>query len=263
MSMQVRVLGAYGSALQEKRTCGFLIDSRLMIDGGTISSAACEVDLARIDDIVLSHAHLDHCKDVGFLCDLIFGLRETPLRCWGTAEVIADVQKHIFNNRIWPDFTRIPTADKPIIEFHVLPHRETVQVGPYRITAFPVNHPVPADGFLIDNGHEVLVYSGDTGETDELWAAAAAESRVAAVLVETSFPNALKGVADVSGHLVPAQLPAELGKLGNHAARVPIYAYHLKPQAEAEIMTEITALGMQNLRVSRQDEVIEVSLLRA
>ena len=136
MSMRVRALGAYGSALQEKRTCGFLVDDRLMVDAGTISSAKKSPNLPLIDDILLSHAHLDHCKDLAFLTDLVFGMRKEPIRLWGTAEVINDIRLYMFNNRLWPDFTKIP-AENPIITLNVLPHRKPTQVGPYNRSRFP------------------------------------------------------------------------------------------------------------------------------
>ncbi len=261
MSMHVRVLGAYGSALQEKRPCGFLVDDTLMIDGGTISSAAVKVDLTAIDHVLISHAHLDHIKDIAFLPDLIFGQRKTPVAIWGTEEVMGDIKKHLFNNRLWPDFTVIP-PESPMVSLNVIPHKQPVKIGKYTVTAFPVNHPVPADGFLIDNGHEVLMYSGDTGETDEIWAAAAAEERLGAVFVETAFPNNMRGVADVSGHLVPGQLPTEVGKLGSRAHRIPVHVYHIKPHVEAEVRKEIEALNMANVTPVEQDEVISVSLVR-
>jgi cAMP phosphodiesterase len=261
MSMQVRVLGAFGSALQEKRPCGFLIDERVILDAGTISSSAKPVDLAKIDHVILSHAHLDHCKDLAFLTDLIFGLRDEPVGIWGTEEILKDIQAYLFNDRIWPDFSKIP-ADKPIVRFHVMPHRQPVKIGDLTVTAIPVNHPVPADGFLVDNGEEVFVYSGDTGETDEIWELAAKEERLAAVFVETSFTNQMKGIADLSGHLVPSQLPGELGKLGQHFGRVPIYVYHIKPQMEKEVKAELKKLKMANLAPVKQDEVIRISLIR-
>jgi cAMP phosphodiesterase len=262
MSMRVRALGAYGSALQDKRTCGFLVDDRMMVDAGTISSAKKSPNLPAIDHVLLSHAHLDHCKDLAFLTDLIFGMRKEPVVMWGSAEVVADIQNHMFNNRLWPDFTKIP-ADNPIIKLNVLPHRQPVQVGPYVVTAYPVNHPVPADGFLIDNGQQVLMYSGDTGETDEIWAAAAKEERLSGVLLECSFPNNMKGVADISGHLVPAQLPGELAKLGAKAKDLPVWIYHLKPQVEKEIREQIAALGMPNVQVIEQDKQVSVSAISA
>ena len=260
MSMKVRVLGAYGSALGEKRTCGFLIDDRLMLDAGTISSASNVPALEKIDDVLISHAHLDHCKDLAFLTDLIFGRRNDPISIWGTAEVLGDVQKHLFNNRIWPDFSVIPSADKPIVRFHPIDRDVPVKIGNYQVTAIAVNHPVPADGFLIDNGEDVLLYSGDTGETENIWKAGAAQSRLAGILLETSFPNAMKGIADLSGHLVPSQVPGELQKLGPRNSQIPVYIYHLKPQAEDEIKAEFAALGLSNVSVVEQDQVLEISL---
>jgi cAMP phosphodiesterase len=257
--MRVRALGAYGSALEDKKTCGFLVDDRMMVDAGTISSAKKAPNLPLIDDVLLSHVHLDHCKDLAFLTDLVFGQRQSPIRLWGSAEVIKDIQAHMFNNRLWPDFTKIP-ADKPIITLHTVEHRKPFKVGPYSVRAYPVNHPVPADGFLIDNGEQVLMYSGDTGETEEIWKAAAAEERLGAVLLECSFPNNMKGVADISGHLVPAQLPAEIAKLGARARSVPIYIYHLKPQVEKEIRQQIDDLKLDNVKVVDQDKTFKVNL---
>ena len=263
MGMKVRVLGAYGSSLGDKRTCGFLIDDCLMLDAGTISSATTVPELSRIDHVLVSHAHLDHCKDLAFLTDLIFGQRSEPLHVWGTAEVLADVQKHLFNNRIWPDFSVIPSADNPIVRFQTIEREVPQKIGNYVVTAYSVNHPVPADGFLIDNGVEVLLYSGDTGETHRIWAAATTEERLAGILLETSFPNAMKGVADLSGHLVPSQVPGELQKLGPQGSKLPVYIYHLKPQVEAEIMAELEALGMSNVSVVRQGETLDISLAAA
>ncbi len=260
MSMRVRALGAYGSALQDKKPCGFLVDDRLMIDAGTISSAKKSPVLANIDDILVSHVHLDHCKDLAFLTDLVFGLRKEPIRIWGTQEVIADLQAHMFNNRLWPDFTKIP-PDSPIVTLNVIPHREPVKIGPYTVRAIPVNHPVPADGFLIDNDQVILMYSGDTGITEEIWDIASKEERLGAVMVECAFPNSMKGVADVSGHLVPSMLPGEISKLGAHAASVPVFAYHIKPQVDREVRAEIKELGLPNLSIIEQDKVLTVSLV--
>lgn len=262
MSMRVRALGAYGSALQDKRTCGFLVDDRLMVDAGTITSAKKAPELAAIDDVLVSHVHLDHCKDLAFLTDLVFGQRKAPIRVWGTAEVIGDLRAHMFNNRLWPDFTKIP-ADNPIVTLNVIEHRQPVQVGPYVVRAFPVNHPVPADGFLIDNGQQVLMYSGDTGETDEIWQVAAKEERLSAVYLECSFPNNMKGVADISGHLVPSQLPGEIAKLGPKGKSVPVYVYHLKPQVEKELREQIKALNMPNVSVAEQDKSVTVTAVNA
>ena len=56
-----------------------------------------------------------------------------------------------------------------------------------------------------------------------------------AVITETSFPNELQDLANVSGHLTPSTLADELRKLKKD---VPVYLYggkpkHLKTHQEA------------------------------
>jgi ribonuclease BN (tRNA processing enzyme) len=68
---------------------------------------------------------------------------------------------------------------------------------------------------------------------------------VKAFFVECSFPNALQHLADVSKHLTPATLRAEMEKLPPDA---PIYLYHMKPPTLERLRAEVAALG--NGRVS-------------
>ena len=54
-----------------------------------------------------------------------------------------------------------------------------------------------------------------------------------ALLLETSFPNKLQELADISGHLTPQTLRGELGKFQRNGAEVLLY--HLKPAFVAEL----------------------------
>ncbi|MFD0887633.1 MBL fold metallo-hydrolase, partial [Streptosporangium algeriense] len=42
------------------------------------------------------------------------------------------------------------------------------QVGPFEVTAAPVNHPVETYGFRVSHGGRSVAYSADTGESAEL-----------------------------------------------------------------------------------------------
>ncbi len=44
----------------------------------------------------------------------------------------------------------------------------TIEIGPLRVTAAHVNHPVETFGFRIEHGGKALAYSADTGPCDEL-----------------------------------------------------------------------------------------------
>ena len=58
--MKIKVLGGFGSELPGCNLTGFLINGRIVLDAGTISSSLDVSDLRKISHVVLSHAHLDH-----------------------------------------------------------------------------------------------------------------------------------------------------------------------------------------------------------
>jgi hypothetical protein len=112
------------------------------------------------------------------------------------------------------------------------------------VTPFIVNHSIDGVGYTVRDGSTVIVFSGDTGPTDDLWDIVNADMNVKAVFVETSFPNELQAIADASGHFTPQTLDADLRKLTK--STIPIYLYHLKPVPRA-IVKEIDALKRTSL----------------
>jgi cAMP phosphodiesterase len=79
--------------------------------------------------------------------------------------------------------------------------------------------------------------------------------RISAVITETSFPNELQDIADVSGHLTPATLARELEKLN---LDVPVYLYGAKPKHLAAIHAQIAALGDARLVPLEQGRTYEL-----
>jgi phosphoribosyl 1,2-cyclic phosphodiesterase len=77
--VKIRVLGCHGGELPGHRTTCFLIDSKLCVDGGSITQVLEMEDLLKIDDIFLTHSHFDHIKDVPLMTDLLVGHRNTPV----------------------------------------------------------------------------------------------------------------------------------------------------------------------------------------
>ena len=66
--------------------------------------------LARIDHIFVSHSHLDHVASIPFLVDTVCWMRERPITVYGTRETLDILRAHLFNWKLWPDFTQIPDA---------------------------------------------------------------------------------------------------------------------------------------------------------
>ncbi len=78
--MRLRVLGCSGGELPRHRTTCFLVDGKLAIDAGALTASLSLEELLAVDDIVLTHSHFDHVKDVPLLADLLVGLRRLGMR---------------------------------------------------------------------------------------------------------------------------------------------------------------------------------------
>jgi len=241
------VLGCSGGELPRHRTTCFLVDGRLAIDAGALTQGLELEALLEVDDILLTHSHFDHVKDVPLLADLLVGRRKTPVRVHASPECARALREDVFNDRLWPDFTRIPDERHPVISIREFDPRRPFRIGPYYIRPVPVVHPVESMGYIVSDGRASFAISGDTGPTDRFWERVNAEKKLSAVLVELSFPNALQELADVSGHLTPRTLQAELAKLTRNG--YPVLLYHLKPAYAAELKREVGALKLPDTRV--------------
>ena len=251
--MKIRVLGCHGGELPGYRTTCFLVDQRLCVDGGSITSVLQLDDVLKIDDIFLTHSHFDHIKDVPLMTDLLVGKRKTPVVVHGPAETMETMDKDVFNNRVWPDFRVIPTKEKPVLAFETIPIHKPVTCQGLKIRAIPVQHPVYSVGYILESRVGAVAFSGDTGPTDELWRAINATPNLRAVFLELSFPTSMQWLADVSGHLTPKMVISELQKLDRRGAK--IYLYHLKPAVIDEVKAEVRSLKMDFLHVCELEEV--------
>lgn len=256
--MKIRVLGSHGSRLPGVNTSCFLIDDRLLIDAGAITATLTIEEQAGIDHIVLTHAHLDHTADLAFLVDNVFALRTTPLTIWGVEPVLDALQRYIFNDQIWPDFTRIENDGSPIVRLAPLPEREN---GRFVLNGISfgwrrTEHVVPTVGYLLEKDGGSVLFSGDTRETDSLWEMGCTGSNLKMVFVETSFPNRFRRLAEDCGHLTPEMLQGELKKLGK--PEVPVKIFHMKPQFLDEIVQELESLDDPRLEVLQGGETFVV-----
>lgn len=247
--MRLRVLGCSGGELPRHRTTCFLVDGRLAIDAGALTASLPLAALLRIDDIVLTHAHLDHVKDVPLLADLVAGRRRTPVRVHASPACARTLRRSLLNGELWPDFTRLPDPRRPALEIRTFRPGRRFRIGPYTVLPVPVEHPVEAVGLLLSDGRATVGVSGDTGPTERFWKAANGEERLRALLVELSFPSTLQRVADAAGHLTPRTLAGELAKLERDG--LPVLLYHLKPAYLAELKRELARVALPNVRVLR------------
>jgi len=237
----VEVAGCFGSEMPGFHSAGFTVNRRLLIDAGSATSTLTWKQQLDLTEVCVSHIHLDHVKELAFLVDNRAGVATNPLVVTGTKQVIADLRRDLFNDRIWPDFTRIPTRKAPALAYRVIPEGAYSRVCGLSVKPVQVNHPVSATGFILREPGTSILYSGDTGPTEAIWKAARRLPDLTAVIVECSFPNAMEKVALASGHLTPALLELELDRLGRPG--VPVYLFHMKPLHLADIARELAQLS--------------------
>jgi ribonuclease BN (tRNA processing enzyme) len=128
--MRVRVLGCHGGETPRHRTTCFLIDERITIDAGAVCRSLSLDEQVKIDHMLISHSHMDHVKDLALLADQVIGRRKTPVALHCGPETAETLQSSYFNNYLWPDFTKIPTPQAPVMRIDV--HEPIV---PFRLPA--------------------------------------------------------------------------------------------------------------------------------
>jgi ribonuclease BN (tRNA processing enzyme) len=243
--MIIRVLGCSGAIAEDCRTTAFLVDDDILIDAGTGVGDLSLAELARVDHIFISHSHLDHVLSIGLLADTVMrarkSLRKGPVTVHALAETIDALRKHIFNGVIWPDFTRLPSAESPVLAFSPVVLGQVVELNQRKIEVLSAVHTVPAVGFAVQAPHEGSgwwVYTGDTGPNAALWLRLKTMV-VDHLVIETAFSDAERQLARISRHLSPSSLSHELAQLSGN---VNIYITHIKPGEMQAVMGQIAEL---------------------
>jgi len=254
--MKITVLGCGGGISATAHTTSLLIGDQILIDAGTGANGLSLEAMRRIDHVFLTHSHLDHVATLPLLLDSVSSWRDRPVTVYGQEVTLKALRDHIFNNVIWPDFSRIPSAQKPFMRYQVLPAGGEIALGELRIRSIPVNHVVPCVGYLIRGSKGSLAFSGDTTETDEFWRVLNACPDLRHVIVETSFLDKDEHICRLAHHFTPRMLTHELRKLNPGPS---VHITHLMPGMEEEIMAEITAHGSVHApRRLREGETFEI-----
>lgn len=242
--MNIRVLGCSGSIALGCRTTSFLLDDDILFDAGTGVGDLTLEELARIDHILLSHSHLDHVLGVPLLADSVMRRRQgrPPIQVHALAPTLQVLREHLFNNQLWPDFTRLPSRDRPVLELQQIEVGQVLALGGAArlIEVLPAAHAVPACGFAVEGprGRD-WVYTGDTGPNPALWLALAARTgrQVGQLVIEIAFPESERQVAAHSRHHCPSTLASELAGL---PAGVQVLLTHIKPGELEAIRADLT-----------------------
>lgn len=251
--MRLRILGCAGGSAPETRLSSYLIDDRLVIDAGALTTGL-DLDAQRaVESVVLTHGHLDHVWSLPLFLANRFGGATKTCHIHASGYTLDTIRTHLFNDRIWPDFTAATIEDRPLVAFHAIEPGSTREVlDGYTATPIPMNHTVPCQAYRIEHGGRSVIVCGDTSTTVAVWEAANDAGDLAGILIECSFPNALRELATVSGHLTPEMLLADLKKLKRE---VPVHVMHLKPGYESDIHAQLAGQDAR-IHLVDHDEVL-------
>ena len=253
-AMKVWVLGGFGGESPDCRMTNLLINGGISLDAGSLTQALTVEQQVGVRAIVLTHSHSDHISSIPFFLENVLGRRRDPIEIYASDATIYALRKHMFNDSIWPDLSRIPNHLLPVVNFHELREDSPTVIDGVTFTPISVDHTIPTFGFLIEQNGDAILWSSDTGPTIKLWEVANFTQNLAAIFLETSFDNSLQRIADVSQHLTPNTLRTELEKLERD---VPVYLHHMKPPSVDRIRSEVTAMGLPNVGFIEQGKRYE------
>ncbi|MGI9234183.1 MAG: MBL fold metallo-hydrolase [Woeseiaceae bacterium] len=255
--MRIRVLGCSGGIGAGARTSAMLIDNDVLIDAGTGIGDLELSDLDAIRHVFLTHAHLDHIAGLPMLADRVFDENfETPLTVYAREETLRAVQDHLFNGVIWPDFTKLPSPDNPMLRYQVCSPGDTVTIDHRDFYAVDVMHSVPSLGFTVQNSGGAFAVSGDTKTNETLWPVLNACDDLRVLVIEVSFPDEMQSLAADSGHYTPRTLTDDLHRLRHDPE---IWLTGMKPGEEDKIFAQVRkAAPEKNIRMLSRGTVLRV-----
>ena len=250
--MELRILGCSGGEAEGERLTGLLVNKSVAIDAGSLTGALTVAEQIAIRHVFISHSHLDHICTLPFFTKNVFGHVEEPVEIHALPETLDVLRRHLFNDELWPDFSVIPTPDKPTIRYTEVEPERSYAVEGLTFTPIRVNHLVPCVGYKVDDGRDAFIFTSDTTVTDRIWEVANATPNLRLLITEASFPNGQEWLAEASKHLTPAMLGEELKKLEKD---IPVGIYHLTPGDREEMLPEILALRDSRVKLLEQNAV--------
>jgi ribonuclease BN (tRNA processing enzyme) len=245
--MKIRILGsAVGVTPAPQFVSSYLVDDSIAIDAGALGLNGPPDHQTRIRHVFITHCHLDHIATLPVFLENSYDPKRAPVVIYGHPSALEDLRKHVFNDVIWPDFVRLTTPSHPFLKLYPIEAEIPVVVDGFSVIPALVNHIVPAYGYIVTNGLSTVVFGGDSGPTERIWQLAASASPPRSVFIEACFPDAMSRLAEVSCHMTPRLIAAEIAKMPEVTA---VIAVHIKARFREETVRELLELRIPKLTV--------------
>ena len=236
---EVKVLGAYGTRLKGFGTSSFYLNSKNVLDAGNLLNTLAE-ESAKIENIWLTHSHLDHISDIAYILDNFFSDRVKTLNIIGLPETIKSLKEHFFNNHIWPDFSKIAmnNSKEMSMKYVELELGVEYKIGKDEyIEAFKTDHTIPSCGYIVKKDNSSILITADTYSLDNVVDILNSRLDISAMVLECSFSSDMQELAKESKHLTPKLLFEKIQNIKRDD--LALYINHLKPLFLRQILADI------------------------
>lgn len=221
--MRLTVLGSCGGWPEAGQACsGYLVEQdgfRLLLDVGyaVVPRLLERLDAGRLDAVIVSHGHPDHCADLNpLLRARALGVEPAPpLPVYAPARSLDAVLA----------LDRPGMLDDSYV-WHELETASRFQLGPFEVRARLLPHWVPNVGVRLEAGGRVLAYTGDAGPSDDLVELARDADLL---LAEASYPDEVS--EDSRNYLSSA---AQRGAEADGAGVASLLLTHLMPGTDPQ-----------------------------
>ncbi|MEO5858900.1 MAG: 3',5'-cyclic-nucleotide phosphodiesterase [Pyrinomonadaceae bacterium] len=234
-----------GAASPRQHLTCFVVNGSVAVDAGSLAMAVTPAERSAIKDIVITHAHLDHIAGLPLFIDDQFSELTEAVRIHATAEVIEVLERDVFNWSVYPKFSELENRNGKVMEYIPFVQGGTFKVGELLFESVEVNHRVPCSGFVISDDSCSIAITGDTANMDSFWSSLASR-RISALLIECAFPDELAELAEMSCHLTPSTLAAELEKFQDPESDV--FIINIKPSYRESVLKEISSLAISRIK---------------
>jgi len=248
--MEIEILGCYGNSIKDYRTTSYLINDFLLIDAGAVTVSLDDERLSKIKHILVTHSHLDHIKDLVFIVDELVMMGKFNIDLISVKQILSIISDNLFNNRLWPDFTVIPSEQNAIIKLREIEIEKYTEINGITVKPVLMTHTVYTVGYVIKEGNRGFMFTSDTGPTQRFWEVARQEEGIEFIIADVSFPNRMESLAKVSGHMTLSMLIDHLDRYG--LGKMPIYINHIKPIFIEEILGELSLTKRDNIKPLQQ-----------
>ncbi|MFT5659394.1 MAG: response regulator RpfG family c-di-GMP phosphodiesterase/ribonuclease BN (tRNA processing enzyme) [Sulfurimonas sp.] len=254
----IKVLGAYGTKAKGFGTSSFYLNEKNVIDAGNLL-VGLEEKSAKINNIWLTHSHLDHISDIAYIIDNYFDNLQEPITLCGLPATLEAIQKHFLNDIIWPDFSKIKllNGNGMCIQYKEIEFdKEYTLSDTESIRPIKTDHTVPSCGYIYRKNETAILMTADTYSIENIVEILNEDESITSALIECSFPSRMKSLAKESKHLTPKLLGERLKSLKRD--NISLYINHIKPLYLEEMTQEIEEYcGHLNAKIAKDGEIIK------